>query len=140
MVNRPVRAKERVRRAWPLASSVTRATTLLPTKNVTVPVGVPLPAGPRTVAVNVTACPTTAGLSDDPTATVVGAGVTVPGLTVTFTTAEVLAGKEPLRRTAFSAAVPTPTAVKSTVAWPLASSNAEPTGVLPAKKLTTPFV
>ena len=37
---------------------VTRATTLLSTMNVMVPVGVPEPAGPRTVAVNVTACPT----------------------------------------------------------------------------------
>src|SRR5262245_60469645 len=64
MVNSPVRAKERVRRAWTLASSVTRATTLLPTKNVTVLVGVPAPAGPRAVAVHVTACPTTAGLTD----------------------------------------------------------------------------
>ena len=64
MVNGPVREKEPVKRAWPLASSVTRATTVLPTKNVTVPVGVPVPAGSRTVAVNVTACPTTAGLAD----------------------------------------------------------------------------
>ena len=58
-------------RAWPLASSVTRATTLLPTKNVTVPVGVPVPDGSRTVAVNVTACPTRTGLADANRAVVV---------------------------------------------------------------------
>lgn len=51
-------------RAWPLASSVTRATAVLPTKNVTVPVGVPVPDGSRTTAVNVTACPTLAELAD----------------------------------------------------------------------------
>ena len=60
-----------MRRAWPLASSVTRATTVLPTKNVTVPVGVPVPDGSRTVAVNVTACPTLAGLADANRAVVV---------------------------------------------------------------------
>ncbi len=43
---------------WPLPSSVTRATTVLPTKNVTVPVGVPVSDGSRTVAVNVTTAPT----------------------------------------------------------------------------------
>ena len=53
-----------MKRAWPLAFRVTRATTVLPTKNVTVPVGVPVPDGSRTVAVNVTACPTLAGLAD----------------------------------------------------------------------------
>src|SRR5262249_27748249 len=71
MVNRPVTEKEPRRRAWPLASSVTRATTVLPTKNVTVPVGVPVPEGPRTVAVNVTACPTLAGFADATRAVVV---------------------------------------------------------------------
>ena len=54
-----------------MASSVTRATTVLPTKNVTVPVGVPVPDGSRTVAVNVTACPTTTGLADANRAVVV---------------------------------------------------------------------
>jgi hypothetical protein len=43
MVNGPVRAKARLSRAWPLPSSVTRATRLLPTKKVTVPLGVPAP-------------------------------------------------------------------------------------------------
>ena len=60
-----------MKRAWPLASSVTRATTVLPTKNVTVPVGVPVPDGSRTVAVNVTACPTLTGLADANRAVVV---------------------------------------------------------------------
>ena len=52
-------------RAWPVASSVTRATAVLPTKNVTVPVGVPVPDGSRTTAVNVTVCPTVAGLAEE---------------------------------------------------------------------------
>src|SRR5262245_52908671 len=70
MVNSPVREKESLRRAWPLASSVTHATTLPFTKNVTVP----LPAGQRTVAVNVTACPTPTGLTDANRAVVVAWG------------------------------------------------------------------
>src|SRR6478736_2587139 len=61
MVYRPATEKEPRMSAWPLASSVTRATTVLPTKNVTVPVGVPVPDGSRTVAVNVTACGREAG-------------------------------------------------------------------------------
>ena len=36
-----------------------------------VPVGVPVPAGPRTVAVNVAACPTRTGLTDATKAVVV---------------------------------------------------------------------
>src|SRR5262245_20637086 len=104
----PAAAKLVVNVAVPSGPTAKVPRTTVPSMKVTVPVGVLLPAGPRTVAVNVTACPTTAGLRDGARATVVGAGVTVPGLTVTVTTAEVLAGKAPLRRTAFSAWAPTP--------------------------------
>src|SRR5262245_64860020 len=89
----PAVAKLVVNVAVPSAWTWPRPRITLPSVNTTVPVGTPLPAGPRTVAVSVTACPTTAGLSDDPKATVVGAGVTVPEVTVTVTTAEVLAGQ-----------------------------------------------
>src|SRR5215831_16713478 len=92
MVNRPVREKERRMRAWPLPSSVTRATTFLPTRNVTVPVGVPdAGATAATVAVKVTARPVTAGLTDSPRAAVVAAR-----LTVTAAAAELLPVKPPL--------------------------------------------
>src|SRR6516225_9943422 len=78
MVYRPATEKEPRMRAWPLASTVTRATTVLPTKNVTVPVGVPVPDGSRTVAVNVTACPTLTGLADASSDVVVAVPVGVP--------------------------------------------------------------
>src|SRR5262245_14555683 len=104
MVNSPVREKERLMRAWPLPSSLTRATIFLPTKNVTVPVGVPAPgATAATLAEKVTAWPVTARLTDDPRVSVVAAG-----LTVTVVAAEVLAAK-PLtpKKEAVSAWVPT---------------------------------
>src|SRR5262245_39193849 len=97
MVNRPVREKERGRLAWPLASRATRATAVLPTKKVTVPVGVPAPAGPLTVAVNVTVCLTLAGLADDARA-VVGAacvGVAAGALTCSVSACELLPTKLP---------------------------------------------
>src|SRR5215208_5945233 len=71
MVNWPAREKTAVKRAWPFEFRATRATTVLPTKNVTVPVGAAVPDGPRTVAVNVTARPTTTGLVDAKRAVVV---------------------------------------------------------------------
>src|SRR5262249_56144780 len=75
MLNGPELAKGRVKPAWPLASSVTRAPPRPFTKNVTVPVGMLLPAGPRTVAVNVTACPTRAEGADGARAVVVAVRV-----------------------------------------------------------------
>src|SRR5262249_31903880 len=103
-VNRPVRAKERRSRAWPLPSSMTRATTFLPTRNVTVPLGAPDPgATAATVAVNVTARPVTAGLADDPRAAAVAAR-----LTVTAAPGELLSVKPPLpAKAAVSAWLPT---------------------------------
>src|SRR5262245_50949740 len=124
----PVAAKLVVNVALPSAPTVAVPRVTAPSLKVTMPVGTPAPgATAATVAVNVTAWPTTAGFSDDARATDVDAG-----LTVTVTTAEVLAGKAPLRRTAFSAWVPTPPPDTSTVAWPLASRNAKLTGVLPS--------
>ena len=70
-VNRPAIEKKPRMRAWPLASSVTRATTVLPTKNVTVPVGVP--ACEVTLAVSVSICPETAVAVDVPSVVVVAA-------------------------------------------------------------------
>src|SRR5262249_36574188 len=105
MVNRPVRAKGRRIRAWPLPSSVTRATSFLPTRNVTVPLGVPDPgATAATVAVNVTARPVTPGLADDPRAAAVAAR-----LTLTAAVAELLPVKPALpAKEAVSAWLPTP--------------------------------
>src|SRR3954454_7022649 len=76
----------------------------LPSLNVIVPVGDPPPgATAATAAVKVTAWPVTAGLTDDPRATVVDAR-----LTVTAVAAEVLSAK-PLtpKNEAVSAWVPT---------------------------------
>src|SRR5262249_50732051 len=60
----------------------------LPSRNVTVPAGLPAPAGPLTVAVSVTACPTTAGLTDVVTAVAVTCGV-IGAFTVVVTAADV---------------------------------------------------
>jgi hypothetical protein len=56
--------------AIPLLLSVPGPSDVLPSKKVTVPVGVPL--APVTVAVNVTACPATDGLIDELITVVVG--------------------------------------------------------------------
>ena len=61
--------------------SVPVPSVVAPSRNVTVPVGVPVPGGTTaTVAVNVTDCPNTDGLADDATVVVVlalGEGLTV---------------------------------------------------------------
>jgi len=70
-----------VRLAWPLALSVPVPSVLGPSRNVTVPAGVPVPGGlTTTVAVKVTACPTTAELGEAVTEVVVEATpiVTLP--------------------------------------------------------------
>ena len=86
-----------------------------------------------TVAVKVTAWPVTAGLTDDLRATVVAAG-----LTVTVAAAEVLAAKPVVpEKEAVSAWVPTPSDTVR-VAWPVALSGAEPSTVLPSRKVTVP--
>ena len=59
--------------ATPLAFSVPLPRTAVPSRKVTVPVGVPMPAVAVTVAVNETAWPNTDGLGEE-TNTVVAAG------------------------------------------------------------------
>ena len=68
--------------------SVTVASGVLPSRNVTVPVGVPLVA--VTVAVNVTLWPNTAGLAEETSAVAVAPGWLLTGLTVCVSAAEVL--------------------------------------------------
>src|SRR5207248_8833652 len=104
--------------------------TTLPSWNVTVPVGVPAPgATAATVAVKVTAWPVTAGLTDDPRATVVAAR-----LTVTAAAAEVLSANPIVpAKEAVSAWSPIPRDT-GRVARPAASSGAEPSSVLPSRK------
>ena len=131
----PAAAKLVVNVAVPPVPTATVPRTTLPSLNVTVPVGVPPPgATAATVAVKVTAWPVTAGLTDDPRATVVAAR-----LTVTATAAEVLSAK-PLvpKKEAVSAWVPMPSDT-GMVAWPAASSGAEPRTVLPSRKMTVPI-
>src|SRR6516165_5877878 len=131
----PAAAKLVVNVAVPSRPTAAVPSTTLPSLNVTVPVGVPAPgATAATVAVKVTAWPVTAGLTDDPRVSVVAAG-----LTVTVAAAEVLAAK-PLtpKKEAVSAWVPTNSDV-GRVAWPVPSSGAEPSSVLPSLKKTVPI-
>jgi hypothetical protein len=51
--------------ATPLALSADEPRVVPPSRNVTVPVGVPAPEDGLTVAVNVTCCPRTEGFSED---------------------------------------------------------------------------
>src|SRR5262245_60640057 len=98
----PVVAKLVMKNALLSAPTGALPSIVAPSKKVTVPVGVPAPgATADTVAVKVTAWPGAAGLTDDVRATAVEAG-----LTVSVTTAEVLAGKALLRRMAVSAWAP----------------------------------
>src|SRR5260221_1960375 len=69
MVWVPSVSEEVVNAAAPAASAAVPIT-VAPSLNVTVPVGVPAPL--LTVAVNVTACPTLLGLTEDARAVVVG--------------------------------------------------------------------
>jgi len=70
IVCEPTGSAEVLKEAWPEASmEIDDASTVAPSRNVTVPVGVPEPD--VTVAVKVTAWPNTAGFGDDPTAVVV---------------------------------------------------------------------
>jgi hypothetical protein len=62
--------------ATPLAFSVPVPRTEVPSRNVILPVGIPVPAEGFTVAVKVTAWPKTEGLGDETTT------VAVPGWTV----------------------------------------------------------
>src|SRR5262249_35855280 len=107
--------------------------TTVPSMNVTVPVGVPAPgATAATVAVKVTAWPVTAGLTDDPRATVVDAG-----LTVTADAAEVLPAKSAVPpETAGSWWLPAPSDTVGTAGPAL--SCAVPSPGVPSRKVTVP--
>src|SRR5215467_7925069 len=100
----PADAKLVVNVARPPVPTATVPRTTLPSRNVTVPVGVPAPgATAATVAVKVTAWRVPAGLSDDARATDV-----VARLTVSATAAEVLLAKPLLpAKEAVSAWLPT---------------------------------
>jgi hypothetical protein len=64
--------------AWPVASRLPLPMVVVPSRNVTVPVGVPVPGGfTVTVAVNVTDWPKTDGLAEDATVVVVAAPPTL---------------------------------------------------------------
>src|SRR5262245_14706307 len=135
MVWPPAATKLVVNVAMLPAPTATVPRTTLPSWNVTVPVGVPAPgATADTVAVKVTAWPATPGLTDDRKATVVDAR-----LTVSVTTAEVLAAKPGTpKKSAVSAWVPMPSDT-GTVAWPAPSSGSKPRTVLPSRKATKPI-
>ena len=131
----PVAAKLVVNVAVPPVPTATVPRTALPSLKVMVPVGVPPPgATAATLAVKVTAWPVTAGLTDDPRATVVAAR-----LTVTAAAAEVLPAKPMVpEKEAVSAWVPMPSDT-GTVAWPAALTGSKPRTVLPSRKMTKPI-
>src|SRR5262249_47035454 len=108
--------------------------TTLPSMNVTVPVGTPIPgARTETTAVKVTNWPATAGLADEVRATAVAAR-----LTVRATAAEVLFARLPVpAKEAVNAALPTPSG-RVRVAWPAALTGAVPSTEVPARKMTVP--
>src|SRR5262245_5446181 len=110
----PAAAKLVVSLAVLPAPTPTVPRTTSPSRNVTVPVGVPAPgATADTVAVKITAWPVAAGLTDDPRTIVVDAG-----LTVTPTAAETLSSKPPLAaKEAVSVWLATPSDT-ARVAWP----------------------
>src|SRR4051794_8510415 len=78
-----------VRAAWPLGPTGLVPSAVLSSRNVTVPVGVPLPVALAvTTAVKTTTWPTSDGLTEEETTTLVAAGLT--GLTTWISTPDVL--------------------------------------------------
>src|SRR5262249_20436257 len=131
-----------VRVAWPLNATATVPRMTLPSLKVTVPVktlpltpiGVPDPgATASTVAVKVTAWPVTAGVTDDPRATVGGAR-----LTGSATAAQGLAAKAPGAPLGAVTAGVRPPRDTASVAWPAVPTAAVPSTVLPSLKVTVP--
>lgn len=107
--------------------------TVVPSLNVTVPVGRP-PLLPLTVAVNVMTCPTTAGLLEDPSVVVVEAW-----FTVWMSAGDVLpayVASPPY--TAVMEWLPAVSKEVAKLAWPEPLSDAEPSVVLPSLKVTVP--
>jgi hypothetical protein len=70
----PETSAEVEREAWPVAFSVPLPMEVVPSKKITVPVGVP--PVPLTVAVNVIDCPAVDGFSEDSSDVLVGVPVT----------------------------------------------------------------
>src|SRR5262249_29951165 len=120
--------------AVPSRPTVAVPSTTLPSRNVTVPDGAPAPGATiATVAVKVTAWPVTAGLTDEPRATVVEAR-----LMVSVKAAEVLCVKPPVpAKEAVRTWLPTPSDTFK-LAWPLIPTRAVPRTVVPSKKVTVP--
>jgi hypothetical protein len=81
----PTAKEEVLNAACAFAPSVPVPICVIPSKNTTVPVAVPLPVCGLTVAVNVTDCPNVAGFAEDATAVEVGVS------TVSVSAVEVLA-------------------------------------------------
>jgi hypothetical protein len=121
--------------AWPPALSVPVPNVVVPSLNVTVPVGVPLPgAVAATVAVNVTACPKTDGFTDEVTDVLVAAL-----FTVWVSVVDVLALK--LASPPYVAVMECDATVSveiENVAWPEALTAPVPNVVAPSLKVTVP--
>jgi hypothetical protein len=121
--------------AWPEAFSVLVPSVVAPSRNVTVPPGVPAPGALAvTVAVNVTACPNTEGLAEAVTIVLVPSA-----LTVCASAADVLVLK--LVSPPYTAVIecaPTPSVELVNVACPAPFSVPVPSVVEPSRNVTVP--
>src|SRR5579863_8881735 len=131
---KPTASVERVRVAVPPAS-VAPPSGVFPSKNVTVPVGVPFPEAELTAAVSVTFCPYDDGSTDEAIAVSVA---TWP--TTWASAAEVLPAKfASPPYTAVMLWLPIDRNESGRVAWPPPFSvTREPSWVPPSKKVTVP--
>ena len=115
--------------AWP-ALSVPVPSVVVPSRNVTEPVGVPTAV---TVAVKVTACPAVEGFSEEATAVVVGWPITVCVSAVEVLPANVVSPEY----LAVIECVPAVSVEVVSVAWP-ALSGLVPIALGPSKNVTLP--
>jgi hypothetical protein len=130
----PAASEEVANVPTPEALSVPVPSTVAPSLNVTVPVGVlVLPAAFDTVAVNVTCCPVVIGFAEDVSA------VEVAVRTVSLTAVEVLP-KKLVSPEYFAVIEWVPTAKEAVlnIAWAFAPSGPVPICVLPSKNCTGP--
>ena len=120
---------------FPVMSSAPMPSVVVPSRNVTIPVGTVVPEAGVTVAVKVTNCPTPDGLADDATAVVVDTSAA-------FTTCDsddVLGAKLPSPPyDAVIECVPWVSAAVANVAVPVLSSAPVPSVVAPSKNVTVP--
>jgi hypothetical protein len=121
--------------AWPLLFSEPLPRVELPSMNVTVPVGVPIPPVGVTVAVKVTDWPRVDGFADDATDAVVD-----DWLTTWLNAADVLPAKfvSP-PKTAVIECVPPVSVDVEYMAWPLLFSDPLPSVELPSMNVTVPL-